>query len=71
MKKSFQIRSISVKIIICLFSLVFFSCAPDVCPTYMKASERAKSIRGQEINGSWEQKNIPSPRIEKNKSKSS
>ncbi|MGE5406213.1 MAG: hypothetical protein ACM3NR_00765 [Methanosarcina sp.] len=43
-------------------SLFMLSCQKDYCPTYMAPRERVRSMRGMEINGSWERKAIPSPR---------
>jgi hypothetical protein len=49
-------------------SLAILSCSRDLCPTYQAPMERVKSIRSEEINGSWERKSVPSPRSEKSKS---
>jgi hypothetical protein len=43
-------------------ALLIVSCQKDYCPTYMAPRERVKSMRGMEINGSWERKSVPSPR---------
>lgn len=48
-------------------SLLLASCAKKSCPTYMAPLERVKSMKGMEINGSWERKSVPSPKQAKRK----
>lgn len=48
-------------------SLIVASCSRDLCPTYQGPGEKVKSMRSEEINGSWERKSVPSPRSERSK----
>jgi hypothetical protein len=67
MKRSITLPGKILAIIFTICSLFMLACAKNTCPTYMAPMERVKSLRGQEINGSWEGKSVPSPRPSKRK----